>query len=59
MPAGHGLFGSASSPEIRRQSVFKIEFAIPPGRHRLTLDNAGGDWACIGWYAFMGETLDR
>ena len=35
-----------------------FEFAIPPGRHRLTLDNVGGDWACIGWYAFTGETLD-
>jgi hypothetical protein len=31
---------------------------IPPGRHRLTLDNVGGDWACIGWYAVNGETLD-
>ena len=35
-----------------------FEFAIPPGRHRVTLDNIGGDWACIGWYAFKGETLD-
>jgi hypothetical protein len=34
------------------------EFPIPPGRHRLTLDNSGGDWACIGWYAMTGEMLD-
>lgn len=32
-----------------------FEFTIPPGRHRFTLDNVGGDWACIGWYAFTGE----
>ena len=35
-----------------------LEFAIPPGHHRVTLDNIGGDWACIGWYDFKGETLD-
>lgn len=35
-----------------------FELTIPSGRHRLTLDNVGGDWACIGWYALMGETLD-
>ena len=35
-----------------------LEFAIPPGRHRVTLDDVGGDWACIGWYAIKGETLD-
>jgi len=34
------------------------EFPIPPGRHRLGLDNGGGDWACIAWYALSGETLD-
>ena len=34
------------------------ELPIPPGRHRLSLDNVGGDWACIGWYAFTGETED-
>jgi hypothetical protein len=34
------------------------ELPIPPGRHRLTLDNLGGDWASIGWYAFAGETED-
>lgn len=32
------------------------DFPIPPGRHRLTLDNVGGDWASIGWYALAGET---
>jgi hypothetical protein len=32
------------------------ELPIPPGRHRLSLDNVGGDWACIGWYAFAGDT---
>jgi len=31
------------------------EFPIPPGRRRLTLENTGGDWACIGWYAFVGR----
>ena len=36
----------------------KYELPIPPGRHRLMLDNVGGDWACIGWYAVTGETLD-
>jgi hypothetical protein len=35
-----------------------FDFPIPPGRHRLTLDNVGGDWACIGWYALAGETAD-
>ncbi len=34
------------------------ELPIPPGRHRLSLDNVGGDWACLGWYAFTGETED-
>jgi hypothetical protein len=34
------------------------ELSIPPGRHRVTLDNVGGDWAAIGWYAFAGETED-
>jgi hypothetical protein len=35
-----------------------FEFPIPPGRHRLMLDDAGGDWACVGWYSLTGETLD-
>jgi hypothetical protein len=33
-----------------------FEFTIPSGRHRLGLDNVGGDWASTGWYSFMGET---
>jgi len=32
-----------------------FDLAIPPGRHTIALDNVGGDWACIGWYAFGGE----
>ena len=32
-----------------------FERTIPPGRHSIALDNIGGDWACIGWYAFTGE----
>lgn len=32
-----------------------FEFAIPPGHHRVTLRNAGGDWAFVSWYAFTGE----
>jgi len=31
-----------------------FEFAIPPGRHRVTLRNSGGDWAFVSWYAFTG-----
>ena len=25
---------------------------IPPGKHRVTVDNVGGDWATIDWYEF-------
>ncbi len=32
-----------------------FEFIIPPGRHRVTLRNSGGDWAFVAWYAFVGE----
>lgn len=32
-----------------------LEFPIPPGRHRVTLRNRGGDWAFVAWYAFDGE----
>jgi hypothetical protein len=32
--------------------------AAHPTRHHLTLDNSGGDWACIAWYALTGEMLD-
>ena len=34
------------------------EFVIPPGIHRVTVHNVGGDWATIGWYAFAGQ-LDQ
>ncbi len=34
------------------------EFPIPPGRHRLTVQNTGGDWAAIAWYAFAGELAE-
>ncbi|MDR3707418.1 MAG: hypothetical protein P4L33_03895 [Capsulimonadaceae bacterium] len=27
---------------------------IPPGRHRVLIDNIGGDWATIDWYTFAG-----
>ncbi len=33
-----------------------FDLTIPPGRHTIALDNVGGDWACIGWYAFGGES---
>ncbi len=32
-----------------------FEFAVPPGRHCVTLRNVGGDWAFVAWYAFAGE----
>ena len=32
-----------------------FEFTVPPGRHRVTLRNVGGDWAFVSWYAFAGE----
>jgi hypothetical protein len=32
-----------------------FEFEIPPGRHRVTLRNSGGDWAYVAWYGFEGE----
>lgn len=44
----------AMAPEYNQA----FEFPIPPGQHRVTLDNVGGDWACIGWYALTGEMLD-
>lgn len=33
-------------------------FDVPAGEHRLTLDNVGGDWAVVDWYAFRGRWLD-
>lgn len=35
------------------------EFPIPAGRHRVTLRNVGGDWACLAWYAFTGRIEER
>ena len=32
-----------------------FEFAVPSGRHRLTLDNAGGDWLALDWLALVGR----
>lgn len=32
-----------------------LSFAIPKGRHRVTLDNVGGDWALLEWYQFVGK----
>jgi hypothetical protein len=32
-----------------------LEFAFPAGRHRLGLDNTGGDWATITWIEFEGR----
>jgi hypothetical protein len=32
-----------------------LEFDVPPGRHRVTLRNSGGDWAFVAWYAVAGE----
>jgi len=31
---------------------------IPKGRHRVTIDNIGGDWAAIEWYAFHNMAGD-
>jgi hypothetical protein len=33
----------------------EITFAIPVGRHRLTLDNVGGDWATLTWVQVEGD----
>ncbi|HEY3324106.1 MAG TPA: hypothetical protein VGP72_26875 [Planctomycetota bacterium] len=30
-------------------------FAIPAGKHRVTIQNTGGDWCTVDWYAFEGE----
>ena len=31
------------------------EFPVPPGKHRVTVRNTGGDWLTVDWYAFVGE----
>ncbi|MFQ6098178.1 MAG: hypothetical protein ACE5O2_10675, partial [Armatimonadota bacterium] len=39
-----------NAPEYDRT----YSFPIPRGRHRITLDNVGGDWATVDWYQFKG-----
>jgi hypothetical protein len=34
------------------------EFLVPAARHRLTLDNTGGDWASLRWLSFVGQVED-
>ncbi len=31
-----------------------VPFPIPPGRHRVSLDNTGGDWLVLEWLEFAG-----
>lgn len=40
-----------------REYDVTYELPIPAGRHRVSLDNTGGDWLSIGWYAICGETV--
>ncbi|MFP4058010.1 MAG: hypothetical protein ACLF0G_14170 [Candidatus Brocadiia bacterium] len=40
-----------SAPEHERT----LECPLPPGRHRVTVRNVGGDWATVAWYAFRGQ----
>lgn len=35
-----------------------FELPVPAGRHRLTLDNTGGDWMVVGWLAFEGQLAE-
>ena len=44
--------GSAAEYE----QVFEVPF--PAGRHRLRLDNTGGDWLTVRWYQFTGSFAD-
>jgi len=39
------------APEYNRE----ITFHIPAGRHRVTLDNSGGDWARLLWLEWTGR----
>lgn len=32
-----------------------VELPVPPGRHRLTLDNTGGDWLIYDWLEVVGR----
>lgn len=45
--------GKNDAPVPEYDQTFSL--TIPAGRHTISLDNVGGDWACIGWYAFAGE----
>jgi hypothetical protein len=35
-----------------------FSFSIPSGKHRVTIQNNGGDWMTVDWYAFDGEVGD-
>jgi len=35
-----------------------LECPIPAGRHRVTVQNTGGDWATVAWYAFSGPLAE-
>jgi hypothetical protein len=35
-----------------------LTFNLPPGQHRLTLDNTGGDWAALDWLCFCGNIVE-
>ena len=35
-----------------------FEFPVPAGKHRLPLDNVGGDWAVLTWLEFQGDFGD-
>lgn len=57
-----GVMQTADLPDMDRKNDSgareydrTLEFDIPPGRHRVTLRNRGGDWASVAWYAFEGE----
>lgn len=59
------LVGAAALPDrdgkddgSAREYDETLEFPIPPGRHRVSLRNTGGDWAVVGWYAFAGDLAD-
>lgn len=41
---------NSDAPEYDRT----VTFPIPAGRHRVTLDNVGGDWLVLDWLEFAG-----
>ncbi|MCC7495097.1 MAG: hypothetical protein IT204_22305 [Fimbriimonadaceae bacterium] len=53
LPDLDGL-NDSGAPEYDRV----VEFRFPAGRHRLGLDNLGGDWASLAWIELQGEFLD-